>query len=89
MLKPVSYQKPHVATRHIPYECASEVGKAPDSGGVIGRGETIWTENIEPGPRTIKTVNAFVERVGIVSLDPHLLLEPKRWITAGRGHHHR
>ena len=73
--KPEAFQKQHVAFRHIPYVCDEAANdRSSHTGGVIGRGETVWTtETFETGhcPASAKV---FVESVGVISLDPRWLV---------------
>ena len=77
MLKPVAFQYPHIAFRNIPYACTSSYPHKDSvhSGGVIGRGQTVWVETPLVSAARQPSALVYVENVGIVSLDPRWLVE--------------
>ena len=75
MLKPQMFQKPYVAVRHVPYICGDGSNKTDSaSGGVLGRGQTVWTEETFDMRRARERAIAFVEEIGVISLDPRGLV---------------
>lgn len=76
MLRPAIFQRPYVAFRHIPYLRGgqSETESCPGSGGVLGRGQTVWTQKAYDPRNTPPQALAFVEEIGVVSLDPRGLV---------------
>ena len=75
MFRPETFQQPYVALRNIPYVYGdSSSGQESPSGGVLGAGQTVWTKEFKLKKSCSAT--AFVEGVGIVSLDP-------RWLVRG------
>ncbi len=67
MLRPDAFKQPYVAIRHIPYlSCDSS---QDSSGGVLSRGQTVWTNEAYESKRYSATATAFVDEIGFVSLD--------------------
>jgi hypothetical protein len=85
MLRPKMFTKPYVAFRHIPYICGPDVlSQAPASGGVLAKGQTVWTKEVFVPKQCPQMATAFVEDIGIVSLNPSWLvsasiLDPSSW----------
>ena len=74
MVKPEIFQKPYVALGHIPYVCGESSSGTSGAGGVLSRGQTVWTaESYEPR-RAENLTSVFVEDIGVISLDPHWLV---------------
>ncbi len=74
MAKPGSFKYSYVALHNIPYIEAGESYSA-SCGGVLGRGEVVWTDHLhQEDPSRVK---AFLESVGVVSLDPRWLVPPE------------
>lgn len=74
MLKPEAFQQPFVALRNIPYLCGVPEDRDHSQGGVLCQGQKVWIQSGAVPDRTLKLEAAFVEDVGIVSLDPHWLV---------------
>ena len=75
MFKPEAFQQPYVALRNIPYQCGDPSAKgATPSGGVLGRGQTVWTKENYELKTYPRTTTAFVDDIGIISLDPRWLV---------------
>ncbi len=75
MLKPETFQQPYVACRHLPYQCGEAANDlSPSSGGVLCKGQMVWTTQSYPSTERPLSVTAFVDDIGIVSLDPHWLV---------------
>ena len=70
MVKPETFQKPCVALRHVPYLFEEN----SPTGGVLGRGQTVWVQNDCDPQKAPHAARAFVENVGVVSLDPRWLV---------------
>ncbi|MGI4830544.1 MAG: hypothetical protein ACRYFU_20445 [Janthinobacterium lividum] len=75
MAKPDIFQKRHVTLQTIPYLCG-DISSARVSldGGVLARGEVVWTIEEVELTRSAKLTCAFVESVGIISLEPARLV---------------
>lgn len=74
MAKPQSYKYSYVALHSIPYIEADEVHSA-NCGGVLGRGEVVWTPHLHQ--QRASQVTAYVDSVGVISLDPRWLVSPE------------
>ncbi|MBE7157991.1 MAG: hypothetical protein INR62_06085 [Rhodospirillales bacterium] len=74
MLKPDAFQKPFVALRNIPYLYGEPASRDHLQGGVLRQGQTVWTKSTAVPSREVRSEAAFVEGVGVVSLDPHWLI---------------
>jgi len=73
MLPPEPFRHSFVAVRNIPYTRRDGTRReGPFSGGVLGRGQLVWTR--ESGKLRSDSVTAFVEDLGPVSLDPRWLV---------------
>jgi hypothetical protein len=73
MLRPQPYCHSFVALQNIPYSaCDGMAREASHSGGVLGKGQLVWTTDV--GDLRPNVVNAFVEELGVVSLDPRWLV---------------
>ena len=75
MDKPEAFGQANVALHNIPYVCGDgSTGQVSSFGGVLQRGRTVWTvETYHPQRRPL-SVAAFVDDLGIVSLDPRWLI---------------
>ncbi len=74
MSRPEAFHQQYVALHNIPYLCGDGSGSGtPSSGGVLGRGQMVWTEEIRQPSTPAKPTAAFVEGIGIISLDPRWL----------------
>lgn len=74
MLKPDAFQQPFVALRNIPYLYGDPSNRDHLQGGVLRQGQTVWTKLTAVPERHVRAAAAFVEGVGVVSLDPHWLI---------------
>lgn len=74
MLRPEAFRQPFVAVRNIPYLCGAPEDRGPVQGGVLCQGQTVWTRFSAVPDRKIRTESAYVEGVGIISLNPHWLI---------------
>jgi hypothetical protein len=74
MLRPEAFQQPFVALRNIPYLCGGPESQDQAQGGVLCMGQTVRTRFSAVPDRRIRSEAAFVEGVGIVSLNPHWLI---------------
>jgi hypothetical protein len=43
------------------------------TGGVLGKGQTVWVQSLAKTRKRPITITAYVEDIGIVSVDPHYL----------------
>jgi hypothetical protein len=75
MTKPPDYEQTCMIVRNIPYQCEDSRYKGRwMTGGVLGKGRIVWVKNfIETEERPI-SISAYVEDIGIVSIDPHYLV---------------
>jgi hypothetical protein len=75
MFRPDVFKQPYVAIRHIPYLCRDASGQdAP--GGVLSKGQMVWTQESYESKGYPPSAIAFVDGVGIVSLDTRWLVRP-------------
>ena len=73
-MRPELFEQPFVAIRNLPYLCEDSNGAGHSSGGVLGVGQTVWGENQARHKSKLHPARAYVEGVGIVSLDPRWLV---------------
>jgi hypothetical protein len=72
--RPASFQNKYIAARAAPYRFVDASQQQPSSsGGVLQGGQAIWLENAVLRTRLTASVQAFVENVGLVSVDPRLI----------------
>ncbi len=75
MLRPKTFQEAHVAFRNIPYALNNGASEGnPQSGGVLSRGQTVWTRECFALGTCPESTTAFVDGVGLVALDPRWLV---------------
>jgi len=73
--RPDTFQRSFVASRNVPYVCGDGFsGEGYHSGGVLSRGKTVWTTADDEAGKHPQRMVAFVEGLGIVSLDSHWLV---------------
>jgi hypothetical protein len=83
MFRPDVFKQPYCAIRAVPYLCGD--GSAQDSsGGVLGRGQTVWTKEAYESKGYPASAVAFVDGVGIVSLDTRWLVRADIISTAAK-----
>jgi hypothetical protein len=75
MNRPHQFQSPCLAAQNTPYRFAAE----PDppithDGGVLGKGRLVWTCEVYGVKERPHSVTAFVDDLGLISLDPHSLM---------------
>jgi len=70
-----AFQNAYVTLRNIPYLCedASPL-EGTLSGGVLATGQMVWTREVYEFENRPQSTIAFVEDIGIVSLDPRWLV---------------
>jgi hypothetical protein len=72
MGRPQSFKHAFVALRSIPYTEGEGLPSPAPCGGVIGKGQMVWASHLHQwNPSEAK---AFLESVGVVSLDPRWLV---------------
>jgi len=72
---PEPFRQPYLAIQNIPYHCEDASTKISHaSGGVLRRGQAVWTEESYRPGHPVRSVRAFVETIGVVSLDPRWLV---------------
>jgi hypothetical protein len=78
MSKPQDYEETCVTVRNVPYQCedSNSMGRSL-TGGVLGKGRIVWVQNLLKMKRRALpsySVSAYVEDIGIVSVDPRCLI---------------
>ena len=71
MLKPAEFERSYINIRSIPYEC-TEDGGGRMMGGVLSRGQVLWTERA--WKKTGRLIRAYVDGIGVVSVEDRFLL---------------
>jgi hypothetical protein len=74
MTKPSEFREVYIATQNIPY--LRESPQELVSGGVLAKGQLVWVQTIFDAEER-PTISAFVDDVGVISLDA-------RWLTAAK-----
>ena len=77
MAKPRAFKQSYIALHSIPYTEGGDGSdhKAEISGGVLGIGQTVWADHLHQWQPA--RVTAFLDSVGVVSLDPRWLVTPE------------
>jgi hypothetical protein len=70
MAKPNEFRKAYIAIQNIPYLRESPQGLA--SGGVLAKGQLVWVQTMFDAEERLNSISAFVDDIGIISLDPRL-----------------
>ena len=78
MSKPQDYEETCVTVRNVPYQCedSNSMGRSL-TGDVLGKGRVVWVKNLRKMKRQslpTYSVSAYVEEIGIVSVDPRCLM---------------
>lgn len=73
MLRPKAFQQRSIASRNIPYLCGAPDERDPAHGGVLHRGQAVWTKPDAVLNRNVRWEAAYVEGVGVISINPHWL----------------
>ena len=75
MARPETFHQRYVTFHPAPYLCGDGSSEpAALHGGVLRRGEIVWTkDSIDPHGR-LRSTSAFVDGVGIITLDPRRLV---------------
>jgi hypothetical protein len=87
MMRPESFRRCFITTHNIPYLVPDGDGREqPHTGGVLAKGQLVWAGEFER--RRKRSVPAYAEDLGIVSVDPKWLAPAERIkkITADREH---
>ena len=75
MVKPSAFQNSFVALSNTPYLCSDDLGKEKTaSGGVLSRGQIVWLRDIFNPFSRPRSTTAFVEGIGLISVDPRWLV---------------
>lgn len=75
MFKPEAFQHQYVTLINLPYSCGeSRLTTTSFSGGVLRRGETVWVESDFGFRRSSKEATAYVDGVGIITVNPERLV---------------
>lgn len=86
MGRPESYKYSYIALHNIPYVAGTgtEFADTVDGscGGVVGAGQVVWADHLHQ--RQPARVTAFLDSVGVVSLDPRWLVPPELYQNARR-----
>ena len=75
MVKPEAFQHQYTTLNTLPYSCVgNDRASASFSGGVLRRGETVWVEWDARALRRPKDTVAYVEGVGLITLNAERLI---------------
>jgi len=75
MTKPNEFWEVYIAIQNIPYSRESPQGLA--SGGVLAKGQLVWVQTMIDAEERPISISAFVDNIGIISLDP-------RWLAVAK-----
>jgi hypothetical protein len=94
MFKPKCFSRGYVASRNMPYNTEDPSGpNLLPCGGVLRKGQPVWLKESPPRRPTKTLVPAYVEHLGVISLDARFLVdfdhsvEPRRSTTPTEKHH--
>ena len=74
MDRPLIYRDSYVVSQNLPYEMIEiRASGSHVSGGVLGKGRRVWMQQDSQGSIHRHAAFAYVEDIGIISLNPHLL----------------
>lgn len=77
MSRPDAFCRAYVALQNTPYLCkdgSTHTRATSHSGGVLGRGDLVWTRDDYSSGQDTLCVDGFVEHAGLVSLNPRFLV---------------
>jgi hypothetical protein len=74
MNKPHQFQSPCLSTQNTPYMFVNEPVPITSDGGVLRKGRLVWTCEVYETKDRAHSVTAFVDDLGLISLDPHSLM---------------
>jgi hypothetical protein len=75
MNRPPRFQSQCLTTQNTPYMFAAELVPAITyDGGVLGKGQLIWTCEVDGAKERPHLVTAFVDDLGLIWLDPRSLM---------------
>ncbi len=83
MHKPDMFNLPFVTVRNTPYLQGFPENPEHSEGGVLGQGQLVWTMSSTSFSHAMRSQPAFVDGVGVVSLNPGWLI-PVGILTATR-----
>jgi hypothetical protein len=71
MTRPNEFQEGYIAIQNVPYlrESPQDLG----SGGVLAKGQLVWLQTMFDAEEQPISISAFVDGIGIISVDPRLL----------------
>ena len=75
MTKPDEFREAYVAIQNIPYLRESPQDLA--SGGVLAKGQLVWVQTMFDAEERPNSISAFVDDVGVISLDA-------RWLAVAK-----
>ena len=75
MTKPNEFREVYLAIQNIPYLRESPQDLA--SGGVLAKGQLVWVQTTDDAEERPNSISAFVDDIGIISLDP-------RWLAVAK-----
>ena len=75
MTRPHEFREVYIATRNLPYLRISPPDCA--SGGVLAKGQLVWVQTGFDAEDRPVSIPAFVDHIGIISLDPQWLVAAK------------
>jgi hypothetical protein len=72
MNRPHDYDEVRVTVRNLTYQCEDEhFNGMHTTGGVLSKGQTVW---IRKSPGLTHAISAYVEGIGLVTIDPRFLV---------------
>jgi hypothetical protein len=71
--RPTAFHEQYIATRHVPYRFIESRQHPSSSGGVLQEGQAVWLAQAVQRTELAWRVEAFVEDIGLVSLDRRLI----------------
>ena len=71
MNRPHDYDEVRVTVRNMTYQCDDERFNGMHTGGVLSKGQIVW---IRKSPVFAYAISAYVEGVGLVTIDPRFLV---------------
>ena len=74
MTKPHEFREVYIAIQNIPYYRESQ---DLASGGVLAKGQLVWVQTMFDAEERPISISAFVDDIGIISLDP-------RWLAVAK-----
>ena len=84
--RPQHFWYPCLVIQNTPYMFASESPPAiPRDGGVLRKGQLVWTCEADGTKQCPPSVTAFVDDLGLISLAPHSLMRADSFAGSSSG----